>query len=96
MNEPAAIALANHQQYREVIRVKDLLADDKHYLQNELRKGIGGTLVGADYGLKGGHGESAAGCSPVEPGASDWRDRYGKGSHCERHSRTFATKVTDR
>lgn len=52
VNEPAAIALANHLQYREVIRVKDLLADDKTYLQNELRKRIGGTLVGADFGLK--------------------------------------------
>lgn len=52
VNEPAAIALANHLQYREVIRVKDLLADDKTYLQNELRRGIGGTLVGADFGLK--------------------------------------------
>ena len=52
VNEPAAIALANHLQYREVIRVKDLLADDKQYLQNELRKGGGGTLVGADFGLR--------------------------------------------
>jgi len=52
VNEPAAIALANHLQYREVIRVKDLLADDKHYLEDELRKGIGGTLVGADFGLR--------------------------------------------
>ncbi len=52
VNEPAAIALANHLQYREVIRVKDLLADDKHYLQDELRSGIGGTLVGADFGLR--------------------------------------------
>jgi transcriptional regulator with GAF, ATPase, and Fis domain len=52
VNETAAIALANHQQYQEIIRIKDLLADDKHYLQNELRKGIGGTLIGADYGLR--------------------------------------------
>lgn len=52
VNEPAAIALANHQQYREVIRIRDLLADDKRYLQSELRKGIGGTLVGADFGLR--------------------------------------------
>jgi transcriptional regulator with GAF, ATPase, and Fis domain len=52
VNEPAAIAVANHMQYREVIRIKDLLADDKHYFMNELRKGIDGTLVGADFGLK--------------------------------------------
>jgi transcriptional regulator with GAF, ATPase, and Fis domain len=51
VNEPAAIALANHLRYREIIRIKELLADDKHYLQNELRGG-GTTLIGADYGLK--------------------------------------------
>lgn len=52
VNEPAAIALANHMRYREIIRIKELLADDKHYLQSELRGGIGTTLIGADYGLK--------------------------------------------
>ena len=52
VNEPAAIALANHQEYEEVTRLKDLLADDKRYLQNELRKGLGERLVGADFGLK--------------------------------------------
>jgi transcriptional regulator with GAF, ATPase, and Fis domain len=52
VNETAAIALANHLQYREVIRVRDLLVDDKRYLQNELRKGAGQTLVGADFGLR--------------------------------------------
>jgi len=51
VNEPAAIALANHLRYQEIIRIKELLADDKHYLQNELRGG-GTTLIGADYGLQ--------------------------------------------
>lgn len=52
VNEPAAVALANHLQYQEVTRLKDLLADDKRYLQNELRKGFGETLIGADFGLR--------------------------------------------
>ena len=52
VNEPAAIALANHQEYEEVRRLKDLLVDDKRYLQDELRKGLGERLVGADSGLK--------------------------------------------
>ncbi|MEN6374218.1 MAG: sigma 54-interacting transcriptional regulator [Smithella sp.] len=52
VNEPAAIALANHMRYREIIRIKELLADDKYYLQNELRSGTSATLIGADYGLK--------------------------------------------
>ncbi|OPY75199.1 MAG: Formate hydrogenlyase transcriptional activator [Syntrophorhabdus sp. PtaU1.Bin050] len=52
VNEPAAIALANHQEYEETNRLKDLLADDKQYLQCELRKGLGERLIGADFGLK--------------------------------------------
>ena len=53
VNEPSAIALANSQQYREISRLKDLLADDKSYLQEELRKRSGGgRLVGAEFGLK--------------------------------------------
>ncbi len=52
VNEPAAIALANHLQYQEVTRLKDLLADDKQYLQNELRKDLRERLVGADFGLR--------------------------------------------
>ena len=54
VNEPSAIALANSQQYREISRLKDLLADDKSYLQERLRKrsGGGGRLVGAEFGLR--------------------------------------------
>ena len=52
VNEPAAVALANHQQYLELTRLKDLLADDKQYLQNELRKGFHERLIGADFGLR--------------------------------------------
>jgi len=52
VNEPAAVALANHQQYRETTRLKDLLADDKRYLQDELRRNFREKLVGADFGLK--------------------------------------------
>jgi len=52
VNEPCAIALANNQQYREVSRLKDLLADDKSYLEEELRKASGVRLVGAEFGLK--------------------------------------------
>ncbi len=52
VNEPSAIALANSQQYREISRLKDLLADDKSYLQEELRNRPGSRLVGAEFGLK--------------------------------------------
>ena len=52
VNEPCAIALANNQQYREISRLKDLLADDKSYLEEELRKRSGGRLVGGEFGLR--------------------------------------------
>ena len=52
INEPAAIALANYFQYREIARIKDLLADDKSYLQSELRRNFGDKVIGADFGLR--------------------------------------------
>jgi transcriptional regulator with GAF, ATPase, and Fis domain len=52
VNEPSAIALANNLQYREISRLKDLLVDDKSYLEEELRKRIGARLVGAEFGMK--------------------------------------------
>jgi len=53
VNEPAAIALANSQRYREVLGLKDLLIDDKSYLEKELRTNYGGKVIGADQGLRG-------------------------------------------
>ncbi|HVN25243.1 MAG TPA: sigma 54-interacting transcriptional regulator [Syntrophorhabdales bacterium] len=52
VNEPTAIALANSRKYYELLKMKDLLADDNRYLQNELRRGLGDTIVGADFGLR--------------------------------------------
>ncbi len=52
VNEPAGIALANSRQYEELVRMKDLLADDNRYLQNELRKSWADKIVGADFGLR--------------------------------------------
>jgi len=53
INEPCAISLSNYLRYREVLRLKDLLADDNRYLQDELRRVSGEEIVGADFGLKG-------------------------------------------
>ena len=53
INEPAAVALANSRRYRELIKLKELLADDSKYFQNELRRGFGEEIVGAEFGLKG-------------------------------------------
>lgn len=52
INEPAAIALANYLQYREISKFKDLLADEKSYLQSELRRSFGDRVVGVDFGLR--------------------------------------------
>jgi len=52
LNEPFAIAFINYLRYREVLRLKEILADDNRYLQNELRQQIGEEIVGANFGLK--------------------------------------------
>ncbi len=52
VNEPAGIALANSRQYNELLKRKELLVDDNRYLQNELRRGWGEKIVGADFGLR--------------------------------------------
>jgi transcriptional regulator with GAF, ATPase, and Fis domain len=52
LNEPVAIALANSLKYLEVIRLKELLADDNRFLQDELFKRFDEQIVGAEFGLK--------------------------------------------
>jgi transcriptional regulator with GAF, ATPase, and Fis domain len=52
LNEPAGIALANSKQYCELLKLKDILADDNRYLQNELRRSWAEKIVGADFGLR--------------------------------------------
>lgn len=52
INEPAAIALANSRRYLELMKLKELLADDSKYFQNELRRGFSEEIVGAEFGLK--------------------------------------------
>jgi len=53
INEPAAVALANSRRYLELMKLKELLADDSKYFQNELRRGFSEEIVGAEFGLKG-------------------------------------------
>lgn len=52
LNEPFAIALANSMRYRELQALRDMLADDNRYLQDELRSLAGSEVVGAEFGLK--------------------------------------------
>ena len=53
LNEPFSIALSNTLEHQEVVRLKDLLADDNRYLHRELLSLSGDEIVGADFGLKG-------------------------------------------
>jgi len=53
LREPFGIAMSNTLQHREVLKLKDMLADDNRYLQQELLRLSGEDIVGADFGLRG-------------------------------------------
>ena len=48
---PMKIAISNTLKHREVIKLKDLLADDNRYLHGELRRLSGDEIIGANFGL---------------------------------------------
>jgi len=52
LDKPCAIALTNSLRFRELKNLKELLADDNRYLQNELNKITGEKVIGGDQGLK--------------------------------------------
>lgn len=52
LHEPIAVAISNLLQYQEVVRLRDLLADDNRYLHRQLLEMTGDTIIGADFGLK--------------------------------------------
>ncbi len=49
---PFFVALSNTLKHREVINLKELLADDNRYLKGELRRLSGDKIIGVKYGLK--------------------------------------------
>ena len=52
LREPLIIAMSNTLKHREVLKLKDLLADDNRYLHGELRRLSGDEIVGANFGLR--------------------------------------------
>jgi len=52
LKDPLVIAMSNILKHREVIRLKNLLADDNRYLLGEMRRLSGDEIVGANYGLR--------------------------------------------
>ena len=51
VNEPAGIALANSRRYVELLKLKDILADENLYLRDELQKDWKEEIVGSSFGL---------------------------------------------
>jgi transcriptional regulator with GAF, ATPase, and Fis domain len=51
LNEPFAIALSNYLQHREVLQLKDLIAEENQYLHEEIKGRVGEEIVGAGFGL---------------------------------------------
>ena len=52
VNEPAAIALANSRRYVELLKLRDMLADENSYLRDELQKDWKEEIVGSSFGLR--------------------------------------------
>ena len=52
LQKPLSMAMANILQHQEIIRLKDILADDNSYLQHQMVKMSGDTIIGADFGLR--------------------------------------------
>jgi transcriptional regulator with GAF, ATPase, and Fis domain len=52
LKDPFAIAMSNALQHREVLKLKDLLADDNRFLNEELYRISGDEIIGANFGLK--------------------------------------------
>ncbi len=52
LKDPWTIVMINNRQYLELVRLKEMLADDNRYLHKELQRMAGNEIVGADKGLK--------------------------------------------
>ncbi len=52
LHGPIAIAMSKALEHQEIIRLKDMLADDNRYLNKELRSISGDEIIGWDFGLK--------------------------------------------
>ena len=52
LKEPFFSAMSNTLEHREVIKLRDLLADDNKFLHGELRRVSGDEIIGAHFGLR--------------------------------------------
>ncbi|NNK01338.1 MAG: sigma 54-interacting transcriptional regulator [Desulfatitalea sp.] len=51
LQEPFALMLSNCLQYRKILRLQEMLAEENQFLQKELRN-VSSDIIGQDYGLK--------------------------------------------
>lgn len=52
IKDPLSMAMSNALKHQEVIKLKDLMADDNRYLHSELRRLSGDEIIGSNFGLK--------------------------------------------
>ncbi len=52
LKEPFLLAMSNTLKHREILHLKDLLADDNRYLHGELRRISGDEIIGTNFGLR--------------------------------------------
>jgi len=52
LKEPFFTAMSNTLEHREVIKLRDMLADDNKFLHGELRRVSGDEIIGAHFGLR--------------------------------------------
>jgi len=52
VNEPTGIALANSRRYVELLKLRDMLADENRYLRDELQRDWKEEIVGSSFGLR--------------------------------------------
>jgi len=52
VKEPIAIALRNARHHQEILRLKNILADDYKALSMEMERFSGGQVVGSEFGLR--------------------------------------------
>lgn len=52
LHDPFAVALSNALRHEDVLKLKDMLADENQYLISELRQLSGEEIIGAESGLK--------------------------------------------
>jgi transcriptional regulator with GAF, ATPase, and Fis domain len=52
LREPFFVAMSNILKHQEIVRLKEMLADDNRYLHQELKRLTGDRIIGEDFGLK--------------------------------------------